>query len=112
MAGVRASFVSAGLLAGLIRLVDYLEAEISTNPGFDGPITPLVPVKHSRSLPCFVGQNAHVLLACCVVVLCFVGLCHCWRTRIAVMASLIGPFGGFLASGLKRAYNVKDFGNT
>lgn len=32
--------------------------------------------------------------------------------RIAMMASIIGPFGGFFASGLKRAYGVKDFGNT
>ncbi|CAN0270042.1 unnamed protein product, partial [Pylaiella littoralis] len=31
---------------------------------------------------------------------------------IALMASLIGPFGGFFASGLKRAYGAKDFGNT
>ncbi|CAN0007031.1 unnamed protein product, partial [Scytosiphon promiscuus] len=31
---------------------------------------------------------------------------------IALMASLIGPFGGFFASGLKRAYGVKDFGDT
>ena len=29
-----------------------------------------------------------------------------------MMASLIGPFGGFLASGIKRAYGVKDFGDT
>lgn len=45
----------------------------------------------------------------CGAVLC---CCCCRRTRIALMASLIGPFGGFLASGLKRAYNVKDFGDT
>eukprot|EP00904_Undaria_pinnatifida_P008071 jgi/Undpi1/4394/HiC_scaffold_17.g07751.m1 len=31
---------------------------------------------------------------------------------IGMMASLIGPFGGFLASGIKRAYGVKDFGDT
>jgi len=27
-----------------------------------------------------------------------------------LFASLIGPFAGFLASGIKRAYDVKDFG--
>eukprot|EP00033_Pygsuia_biforma_P001410 GCRY01001594.1.p1 GENE.GCRY01001594.1~~GCRY01001594.1.p1 ORF type:complete len:419 (-),score=35.65 GCRY01001594.1:433-1689(-) len=27
-------------------------------------------------------------------------------------ASIIGPFGGFFASGLKRAYNLKDFGDS
>lgn len=32
--------------------------------------------------------------------------------RIALLASLVGPLGGFLASGIKRAYGVKDFGNT
>lgn len=40
---------------------------------------------------------------------CFLLFC---RGRIAMMASLIGPFGGFLASGIKRAYGVKDFGDT
>lgn len=28
---------------------------------------------------------------------------------ISVFASLIGPFGGFFASGFKRAFNIKDF---
>ena len=27
-----------------------------------------------------------------------------------VFASLVGPFAGFLCSGLKRAYGIKDFG--
>jgi phosphatidate cytidylyltransferase len=30
---------------------------------------------------------------------------------LALFASFIAPFGGFLASGIKRAYNVKDFGS-
>ena len=30
----------------------------------------------------------------------------------SVFASTIGPFGGFFASGFKRAFNIKDFGNT
>ena len=29
---------------------------------------------------------------------------------IGGMCSLVAPFGGFLASGLKRAYGIKDFG--
>lgn len=33
-------------------------------------------------------------------------------TVITTFASLIAPFGGFFASGLKRAFKVKDFGNT
>eukprot|EP00457_Paulinella_chromatophora_P016833 gb/GEZN01017727.1/.p1 GENE.gb/GEZN01017727.1/~~gb/GEZN01017727.1/.p1 ORF type:complete len:114 (-),score=8.55 gb/GEZN01017727.1/:233-574(-) len=28
---------------------------------------------------------------------------------LGLFASLIGPFGGFFASGMKRAYEVKDF---
>jgi phosphatidate cytidylyltransferase len=28
---------------------------------------------------------------------------------LAIFASLVAPFGGFLASGIKRAYGVKDF---
>lgn len=31
---------------------------------------------------------------------------------IAFFASLIAPFGGFFASGLKRAFKIKDFGDT
>lgn len=33
-------------------------------------------------------------------------------TVLATFASLIAPFGGFFASGLKRAFSVKDFGDT
>ena len=31
---------------------------------------------------------------------------------IALFSSLIAPFGGFFASGLKRAFKIKDFGTT
>ncbi|KAK2163087.1 hypothetical protein NP493_1485g00037 [Ridgeia piscesae] len=31
---------------------------------------------------------------------------------MSVFASLIGPFGGFFASGFKRAFKIKDFGDT
>lgn len=31
---------------------------------------------------------------------------------IATFASLIAPFGGFFASGVKRAFRIKDFGDT
>lgn len=30
---------------------------------------------------------------------------------MSIFASLIGPFGGFFASGMKRALNIKDFAN-
>ncbi|KAF5093898.1 hypothetical protein D0Z00_003797 [Geotrichum galactomycetum] len=33
-------------------------------------------------------------------------------TALSTFASLIAPFGGFFASGLKRAFKVKDFGDT
>ena len=29
----------------------------------------------------------------------------------AVLASLVTPFGGFVASGMKRAHNIRDFSN-
>lgn len=35
---------------------------------------------------------------------------HC--VVLAIFASLIAPFGGFFASGFKRALKVKDFGHT
>ena len=31
---------------------------------------------------------------------------------MAIFASLVAPFGGFFASGFKRAFNVKDFGDS
>lgn len=37
---------------------------------------------------------------------------YVYATIIAVFASYISPFAGFLASGLKRAYQIKDFANT
>lgn len=33
-------------------------------------------------------------------------------SMLATFASLIAPFGGFFASGLKRAFGIKDFGDT
>lgn len=30
---------------------------------------------------------------------------------LSLFASLIGPFGGFFASGFKRAFKIKDFGD-
>jgi len=36
-----------------------------------------------------------------------------WHSLIlALFSSLIAPFGGFFASGLKRAFKIKDFGTT
>ncbi|KAL3307519.1 hypothetical protein Ciccas_013964, partial [Cichlidogyrus casuarinus] len=35
---------------------------------------------------------------------------HC--LIIALFTSIVGPFGGFFASGFKRAFNIKDFGDT
>jgi len=31
---------------------------------------------------------------------------------LAFFASLVAPFGGFFASGFKRAFNIKDFGQS
>jgi phosphatidate cytidylyltransferase len=31
---------------------------------------------------------------------------------MAIFTSLVAPFGGFFASGFKRAFNVKDFGHS
>jgi CDP-diglyceride synthetase len=31
---------------------------------------------------------------------------------LSVFASLVAPFGGFFASGFKRAFNIKDFGHS
>ena len=34
---------------------------------------------------------------------------HC--LVISIFASIVAPFGGFFASGVKRAFNIKDFGD-
>jgi phosphatidate cytidylyltransferase len=35
-----------------------------------------------------------------------------WHTiALSLFASIIGPFGGFFASGFKRAFKIKDFGD-
>ena len=31
---------------------------------------------------------------------------------MSIFASLVAPFGGFFASGFKRAFNIKDFGHS
>lgn len=37
---------------------------------------------------------------------------HIHLLSMAVFASLVAPFGGFFASGFKRAFNIKDFGDS
>ena len=34
-----------------------------------------------------------------------------YSVGVPLLASLVGPFGGFLASAVKRAYGVKDYGS-
>jgi CDP-diglyceride synthetase len=31
---------------------------------------------------------------------------------ISLLVSIVGPYGGFIASAIKRAFDLKDFGNT
>jgi phosphatidate cytidylyltransferase len=35
--------------------------------------------------------------------------CQLHMVVVSLFASLVGPYGGFLASGIKRAYDIKDF---
>lgn len=37
---------------------------------------------------------------------------HIHAFAISAFASLIAPFGGFFASGVKRAFKIKDFGDS
>jgi phosphatidate cytidylyltransferase len=36
---------------------------------------------------------------------------HIHTFSIAMFASIVAPFGGFFASGVKRAFRIKDFGD-
>jgi len=39
-------------------------------------------------------------------------LYHFHLMFMSIFASLVAPFGGFFASGFKRAFNIKDFGHS
>ena len=34
-----------------------------------------------------------------------------YATELGLFSAFVAPFGGFFASGMKRAYNIKDFSN-
>ena len=34
-----------------------------------------------------------------------------YATQLGLFSAFVAPFGGFFASGMKRAYNIKDFSN-
>lgn len=55
----------------------------------------------------FQEQNYHIFPGFTLTVRPFV--IHCFW--FSLFASIIAPFGGFFASGFKRAFNVKDFSN-
>lgn len=55
----------------------------------------------------------------CVAGYCYIGIIRflvpalqLHAMMMAVFASIIAPFGGFFASGFKRAFKMKDFGDT
>jgi len=37
---------------------------------------------------------------------------QCHALVLATFASIVAPFGGFFASGFKRAFKIKDFGDS
>eukprot|EP00160_Parvularia_atlantis_P000010 Unigene10006_Nuclearia_a/m.30563 Unigene10006_Nuclearia_a/g.30563 ORF Unigene10006_Nuclearia_a/g.30563 Unigene10006_Nuclearia_a/m.30563 type:complete len:408 (-) Unigene10006_Nuclearia_a:311-1534(-) len=64
-------------------------------------LPPFVVQTLARVLPAAVRPVTHVWLA----------PFQLHAIMLAVFASLVAPFGGFFASGLKRAYGIKDFGD-
>jgi phosphatidate cytidylyltransferase len=42
----------------------------------------------------------------------YIAPAHVHAFAIATFACLVSPFGGFFASGVKRAFKIKDFGDT
>ncbi|KAG5190842.1 phosphatidate cytidylyltransferase [Tribonema minus] len=67
-----------------------------------GTMTEIAPTKMSEFLYLPLGGNYELQLTRAQV--------H--ALGISLLVSLIGPFGGFFASAVKRAYGAKDFGNS
>jgi len=62
------------------------------------------------TLPKTIQNLCSVAGSHCDVVHTFPFMLH--SISMSLFASLIGPFGGFFASGFKRAFKIKDFGDT
>ncbi|KAK2513060.1 Cds2 [Columba guinea] len=79
--------------------------------GFFFGRTPLIKLSPKKTWEGFIGGFfATVLFGLLKTVRMYPFQIH--SIALSTFASLIGPFGGFFASGFKRAFKIKDFANT
>ncbi|XP_036177768.1 phosphatidate cytidylyltransferase 2 isoform X2 [Myotis myotis] len=79
--------------------------------GFFFGRTPLIKLSPKKTWEGFIGGFfATVLFGLLKIVRMYPFQIH--SIALSTFASLIGPFGGFFASGFKRAFKIKDFANT
>lgn len=107
--------VFAWLWAALFQRYQYMICPV-TNLGvnaFSGMTCEPNPVfiYHSAPLP---GALSHVLSTVFQHPITHISWTHFQFHALvmAAFASLVAPFGGFFASGFKRAFNIKDFGDS
>nr|prf CDP-diacylglycerol synthase [Drosophila melanogaster] len=75
--------------------------------GFFFGRTPLIKLSPKKTWEGFIGGGfATVLFG---ILFSYV-LCN-YQISLSLFSSIIGPFGGFFASGFKRAFKIKDFGD-
>ncbi|PIN23166.1 CDP-diacylglycerol synthase [Handroanthus impetiginosus] len=78
--------------------------------GFFFGRTPLIKLSPKKTWEGFIGGSVATVLSA------FVGISIApvqWHALcLGLFASIIAPFGGFFASGLKRAFKIKDFGDS
>ena len=68
-------------------------------------------ITHEAQLPGLVSDMLSALLQRPVTTFHWTPF-QCHALVMAAFASLVAPFGGFFASGFKRAFNIKDFGDS
>ena len=69
-------------------------------------------ISHSGNLDLFAKQTYPLPFSFMGISSVTVSQAQLSACLFGLFASLISPFGGFLASGMKRAYSIKDFSDT
>ncbi|CAN1340044.1 Phosphatidate cytidylyltransferase 2 [Linum perenne] len=82
--------------------------------GFFFGKTPLIKLSPKKTWEGFIGASVATMISAFVVPWKEISILPVqWHALwLGLFASIIAPFGGFFASGFKRAFNVKDFGDS
>ncbi|CAN1340050.1 Phosphatidate cytidylyltransferase 2 [Linum perenne] len=82
--------------------------------GFFFGKTPLIKLSPKKTWEGFIGASVATMISAFVVPWKEISILPVqWHALwLGLFTSIIAPFGGFFASGFKRAFNVKDFGDS